>query len=400
MLELGYAKVDDNYKTSAHYQSFLSAQYSAKLYEEGMWATSLSEQTDRININTASSLQLQNTLDIEQPLANEIYSYRIYNPPYNSITEIMAVDPEFDEEWFADKRHLISVVTNVNKASYLEFTSLIGNASNAQDIINDIDYYTRFNEVKDLEELKSIKSFSGYYNQVEDYLTLDTMNTFVDTHRYVVNINTCNSDNFVLATNLNEGVYKKLASIREDDYLISTIGELYIYNSLFDHRLRHHYNDTMTTYTDINMAKEFELMSLFDQTEMTLAEKKEVANQIIDNRPFLLLSQLPKAIGYDTFDLIEPYVYIYSEDIDDRYNVNTVPEDELDDYDAAYKGRTTQFSNINQLSRNGLMDLHPDMTKDIVDRIIEYREKHFFSGIWMILRISLAVSKDLLYTIR
>lgn len=377
LLELGYARVDESYKGSEHYHSFLKSEFNAKLYEEGIWATNLSETSDRININTATTLQLQTILDIEQSLANEIYSYRIYNA-YNDITEIMAADSTFDAQWFEEHRHLLSVITNINKASYLELSSLIGNASNAQEIIDDIDHYIRFNEVTDLDELEDIASFRSHYTRVEDFLTLDATNIYDDNHLYVVNINTCNSDNFEYATGLTSGAFSKLENYRDDDYFISTIGELYIYNGIFDAVSSHHYSDHMVAYTDINTANEFELMTLFDQTDMTSSEKKDIAEEIIDGQPYLLMSQVRSAIGSVNYDLIEPYIYVYTEDILDRYNRFTVPEDDLDAMADKYDDRSAMFTNINQISRNAMYDLHPDMNDEIVDAIVEYRDIHHF----------------------
>lgn len=377
LLELGYAKVDTTYKGSEHYHSFLKSEYNAKLYEEGIWATNLSETSDRININTATTLQLQEALDIEQPLANKIYSYRLHNA-YNDITEIMAVDKTLNAEWFEEHRHLMSVITNINKASYLELSSLIGNASNAQSIIDDIDHYIRFNEVKDLEALKSIATFKSYYSQVEDFLTLEATNIYEDNHKYVANVNTCSSSSFKTATGLSSSVFEKLESYRDDDYFISTIGELYIYNAVFDKNMRHHYSDHLVAYTDVNAANEFELMSLFDNTDLSSSEKKNIAGEIIDGRPYLLMSQVRNTLGSVNYDTIEPYIYVYTEDIADRYNEYTVPDENVDAMDRKYGGRNAKYTNINRVSENALYDLHPDMTKDLVDAIVEYRDVHYF----------------------
>lgn len=378
LLELGFAKVDDSYKGNEHYTSFLSAEYNAKLYEEGMWATTLSEMTDRINMNTASSTQVQDVFDIEQSLANDIVSYRLHNS-FNDLTEVMAVDPLFNAEWFASNRHLMSVVTNINKASYLELTSLIGTNSNAQSIIDDIDYYTRFNEVKDLDELKSIKSFSHYYMQVESYLTLDTANQLPNNNTYVANINSCTKSSFIIATGLPNTAYDQLKTIKKNDYFISTLGEIYTNNTVFGENSKYLYNDHLVVYTDINNAKEFELTTLFDQNDdLDSIEKRDVAKAIIAGRPYALMTKLESVIGTVLYDAIEPMIYVYKEDIPDQYNIHTVPEDDHDDMDDLYDDRYTNFSNINQLSRQALLDLHPDMSLDIVNEIILYREKHPF----------------------
>lgn len=376
LLELGYAKVDDMYKGSEHYHSFLASEYNAKLYEEGRWATNLSQTTDRININTATSFQMKEVLEIENELAAKIVSYRLNNP-FNAITEIMAVDVYFDAEWFGENNHLVSVITNINKASYLEMTSLIGNSSNAQTILDELDAYTRFNDIDTFDELENVVHFSNYLPVIEEYLTFESTNTFGGHAKYAVNVNTCNLESFQFATGLGVTEYKKLNDIR-NDYFISTVGELYSGNTVFYSSLRYLYNDRVNAYTDINNAGEFELMSLFDQTEMDSAEKKSLAEDIMEGRPYLLMSQVRSHLGSFNYQMIAPYVYVYPEDIPDTYNTNTVPDELHDLMDSSYGGRESRFTNINQISYNGMMELHPDMYYKVVEDIIEYRSRHDF----------------------
>lgn len=377
LLELGFAKVDESYKGSEHYHSFLSAEYNAQLYEEGRWATTLSKTTDRININTATSFQLADVLDLDSSIASKIVSYRLNNP-FNNITEIMAVDPLFNAEWFDSHNHLISVMTNMNKASYLELTSLIGNGSNAQSIIDALDYYARFNEIKSLDDLKNIHYFSSYYLNVTPYMTLSSTNQYEGVAKYSVNVNTCSSSSFEAATKLDATAYKKLTEIKKDDYLISTIGELYTGAGIFSVYSRSNYNDHLNAYTDVNRADQFELMSLFDQTKMDTIAKRAIADKIIAGRPYRVIEQVALTIGSTDYSSIKPYIYVYEADILEAYNVNTVAKESLEKLDEAYSGRKTRYTNINRVGEEALLDLYPGMTSQLVEAIVDYRSKHDF----------------------
>lgn len=188
ILELGYAKVNETYKNSPFYYDFLAAEYNAKLTEVGRWATNLTETTDKININTATSTQMSEILDIDINLAFSIVTYRQYNI-FNDITEIMAVNSYFNAEWFENNRHLLSVVTSITKASYLELSSLLPPSSNTQQVIDGLYYHTRFNEVRSLEDLKGVSTFAYYFDTLKPYLTLSTTAVITESQKNTVNVN-------------------------------------------------------------------------------------------------------------------------------------------------------------------------------------------------------------------
>lgn len=376
LLEQGLAVVDTKYQGTQHYIDFLKAEYSAKLYEEGRWATELSRTTDRININTVGKIQLMDVLSIDSILAEKIIHYRYMNK-FDDITEIMAVDKYFNEEWFESNRHLISVITNVNRLSYTELSSLMPPSANRENVIKDILNYTRFHSVNNLIDLKTISSFKPYYANVEAFLTVRANNIYTDINIKRVNINTSSMDRFLLATKLSVYSWQKLKGIREEEPLISSIGEL-IASNILSSSLRYMYTPYMVVYTDINTANTFELMSLLDNSYNTELAQKAMVEAIINGRPYKTRMQLKTIVGSEIYSKIYQYIYVYENEIQKSYNINTVPKIYKDSMIEKYNGNTTRFSNINMLDKDSLLDLHPDMSLLLVDDILLYRIKHDF----------------------
>lgn len=378
ILELGYAKVDDRYKGTTYYHEFLAAEFSAQMTEVGRFETTLSKTTDHININTATIAQLSEVLDISMDVAGSIADYRVDNK-YNDITDIMAANKLFNAEWFDENRHLISVVTNINKASYLELSSLVGYTTNTQSTISDIDQYIRFNQITDLDELKTIQSFAYYYSLVKPYLTLDSSNIFVDDGKKRVNINTCSKETFMSITDLSSAVTKRLLELRDDgNYLIDSLEELTKSNYIFTALNSNKYTDKLTTYTNINTAGTYEMNSLLEQLEMTASERQTLITKIIKQRPYLLKSQLSSVVGSTVYESIKDYLYVYEDDIDSRYNINTTTKAIALKLDKTYEGKYTNYTNINRATKQVLLDINPDITVALAEEIIDYRMKHYF----------------------
>ncbi len=379
LLELGYAKVDSAYEGELFYQDMLASEYSAKLYEIGRWQTSLSQSTDRLNINTASSAMLKDTLGIDEDLAIKIMVYRNDNN-FNNIHELMAVDKSVNAEWIEEKSHLMSVVTNVNKTSQFELSSLLPESSNKSILLDALEYHLKFNEITDIKQLSELQEFAGYYPQVAKFLTVDVTNVLEEHDLMKVNINTSNEHNFTIVTGLPTYSYNQVLSLKKDDYIIDSLGELTKADALFGQSTSHIYFNHLNVYTDINSAGVFELASLFDPSEMNSIEKKAVAQQIIDGRPYRSLSDLRKNIGLELYTQIRPYIYIYKSDIAIRYNVNTAESEDKDMLDSFYEGRFTRYTNVNTASKRMLLDLNEDMSEALADAIIEYRLKHRFAN--------------------
>jgi len=376
MLTLGLAVVDTQYKGTQYYTDFLKAEYSAKLYEEGRWATNLSKKTDRININTASRSQLEHALNVTGTLADKIIQYRHKNK-FNDLTEIMAVDASFDAAWFEAHRHLISVITNVNKASYLELSSLMLPGTSGKKAIEDIRTYTRFHTLDSIQALSKIDSFKNDYLRVEEFLTLSAINTYTDKKVETVNIHTTSKEHFLNATHLPVWAWVKLKKLREEQPFISSIGELCA-RGVLTPTTKYMYTPNLVIYTNINEADSFELMSLLDPYFELFQAQEKMVKTIISNRPYAIRTQLEQIVGKQLYKKILPYIYVYKDELAHMYNKNTVPKTLENKMMTKYNGRVTRFSNINQLNKDDLLDLHPDMSLLLVEDILLYRVKHPF----------------------
>lgn len=378
ILEKGYAVLDNRFEEADFYADMAGAEYSARIYETGRWTTSHSETTDRININTARTSLLKDALGIDSSLASAIIAYRDANP-FNDISEIMAVDYELDGDWFDENAHLLSVITNINRASYMELSSLLPTYSGIDQVVDDMIYYLKFNNVTELEDLKDVRSFSRFYGSIEDYMTVDDTVSFLEPDKKKVNVNTVDEADFTAVTGLSASDYDQLVDLRDDgDYVITALTELFRRKDLYNRANAYIYHDHMTTLTNLNTAGEFELESLFGQTDLSGIQRQDLVEELMGLRPFTNLDSVRRFLGRDLYDEISAYCYIYESDIVERYNIHTADENDLDDLAEAYDGHYTEVTNVNTASRQMLLDLNDDMTEDLVDEILNYRAKHPF----------------------
>ena len=378
VIERGYGKVDTHYEGSEFYDDFLSSEAYAQLYEIGVWETALSERTDRININTASHTLLMNILGLSTSQAMDVIVYRRENI-YNSIIEIMAANDQLDAEWMDANRHLISVITNMNQTSYLELASLLPYGEDEEKVIDQIDYYLRFNEVEEIDDLYDVDGFSRYIYSLDGFITLEAMNRVEEANKATVNVNTVGEELFTAVTNLTTNDYKVLALKRKDGYVITSLKELYVLDHVYAEANNYIYGNHLTTFTDMNHAGETELLSLLNATDLPVAAQLQLVDKLIEAMPFKSLEEVKRLINdNETYDQIDDYIYVNQDDIVDRYNPNTAKEDDLNSLKADYKGHYTNYTNINTASEQMLLDLNEAMTQDLVDDIIDYRRKYPF----------------------
>ena len=370
LLEMGLAKMTDVAKESSLYEPFLSATLTAKINEVGLYATSKSETTDRININTADLLTLADQLDISQSLASDIISYRTYNP-FNHTYELMAVNSSFNQEWYLEHAHLMHVMTNINQSSYLELMSLIPANVNKDLIISELLYYLRFNEVWNLDEILSEGEVGYYLLASRPYISTESVGIYEDEVKRV-NINTVAQTTFVNITGLTTLEYGKLKTLREDHY-ISSIGELTKGSGILYSSNMSIYGDRLTAYTNYNTATYTELLSLLEATSMTLFERQNMAEAIIVARPYIKKTDVATILGASYYNQLDDFTYLYEEDMPERYNIMTAEEEDLSSLKIQYSGLYCHYTDVNLASRDMLMDLNADMSEDLVDAIIAYR---------------------------
>lgn len=378
ILSLGYGVVDDSFKGNIYQYELEAAEYSAELYELGRWETSLSQTTDRININTATRDLLKDSLGLTDGQALSIVSYREHNN-YNDIFEVMAADQSLDADWFDAHSHLMSVVTNLNKTSYLELSSLMPGFINKEIFIDDLVYYLKFNEVTSIQQVKDIPSISSYLEAIESYITLDTTNVLEEPNKRVANVNTVDEDHFLQVTGLSEAAFKHLLEIRDNgSHVVTTLTELYKKDEVYNKVTAYIHSDHLSTLTDVNTAGIFELETVLDMIDLSLYEQLQLAQKIVDRRPYYSKAAFESVVGSDIYHLIETYIYVNKDAIDDRYNPNTASSDALEALDIKYNGQTSNYTNVNVASKEVLLDLNEEMTLALVNDIIAYRKRYPF----------------------
>lgn len=385
ILKLGAAKVDPAYKETRYYQNYLAAENEARLNEIGFFETSLSRTTDRININTADTQLLMQELDLTYDLAFKIANYRSYNP-FNSATEIMAVDSSFDEAWYKAHSHLLSVITNVNRASYLELTSLLPLSVNKDYVIDDLQFYLKFNNIENLDDLKSVEVLAPYYESIKPFITTKAISVYEEdeSKSKYININTVSLDSFKIATGLDESAFKRLLAYRlgndsNESYRISSLSEITKgSNPLIVPSLLFMYSNKLRTVTNVNTAGTNELRSLFESSHLNSIDQQNLVTKIIQGRPYNMISQLKPILGNQLYEELRPLVYVYESDFLPRYNSNTVAQEDLARIKIAFNGLYTKYTNINKASRNELLAINKEMSEDLVDAIIEYRSRYPF----------------------
>lgn len=400
VLSLGYGVVEETAKGARFYHDFMAAQYSAQIYELGRWRTSLSQQTDRININTAAPSLLKETLGLTDKQATDVKAYREKNP-FNDIFEIMAVDYALDGQWFDQKSHLMSVVTNMNQTSHLELKSLMPSYVNTDIVLNDLDNYLRFNQVTKLDDLHKVSSFSGYLSVVKPFITLEATNVYKEANKKVANVNTVSEGDFVALTGLTKFDYSKLLKMRQEGkYVITSLAELYRDKShyIYNQGNAHVYNNLLTAMTDTNTAAEFEIRTLLSASTLSAIERQNLAKKVVAERPFLSHEDLKQTLGSTVYASVAPYMYLYKEDIPTGYNPNTARKEDVDALKLKYKGVYTNYTNVNTASKEGLLDLHKDMTVALVEDILTYRARYPFRNNDDLYQLFVKRDKKALYT--
>lgn len=379
VLELGYGKVDDRYKEAMFYNDFLASETNARLYEIGVWETAQSVSTDRININRASSKMLQDVLDLTSGQATDVIAYREENL-YNTILEIMAASDDLDGDWMDAHRHLLSVITNINKTSYLELSSLLPDEEDEEGVIDQIDYFLKFNEVTDIKQLYEVDRFSRYVSTLEPFITIENTNILEEPTKASVNINTVGKTLFMEVTNLSESAYEALVKIREEDedYVITTLKELFVLDQVYVEETNYIFGNHLSTLTNMNKADEMELQSLFNLRDLSISEQYKLVEALIEARPFKSLFEVEDVLDDELYAFVKPFIYVFEDDVVERYNPNTAEEENVAALDKDYKGYYSNFTNINTATEQMLLDLNEGMTDELVDDIMAYRYKYPF----------------------
>lgn len=311
LLARGLAKLNAKFDQSEQYADLSAAELVGKQDKKGIWNNVNTQSKMGININTGTSTELMEILeDTTYSMANAITRYRKYNV-FNNIKEIKYVGSEFSKKWFEKNRYKLSVITNLNNASFEEVRSLFGDMNHGEQVANDFIQYRMFNDLGSLYELKSLAFLKSDYSKVEPFISLAHMEEFTPKEKgNAININTA-SMNQMIRTCL--FTHSKAGAIVKDrdkqKYMFKSFGYLEKNNLLSKYDVAF-YSDNITFYTDINTAGLNELESLFGFMDISEDKMKELGKSLLDHRPYENIYDVKYIIGYNNYRMIKPYIYI------------------------------------------------------------------------------------------
>ena len=192
MLSLGYGKVSANHKDAENYSKLIGFQNDAAKNKLGIWFSpepdavvdaddgnyddEYDEYTgNKININTATERQMQNFFEeIPLQVIRNIVLYRANNF-FSNVRELKFVNG-FTKEHYDIYAKMISVITNISKASEYELSTLISFGPN--DIYNIIEFREKygFRSVTDLSYYMLVRQEVYLWNL--PYITINSVNEF------------------------------------------------------------------------------------------------------------------------------------------------------------------------------------------------------------------------------
>ncbi len=402
LLRFGYGELDGEEEDSMYYNDLVVANNVAKRQDIGIYKTS-ETPPNILNINTAPSSMLMEHFDIDYDIARQIMNYRINNPINNSL-ELGYVSSFFSRENILAFRGGIHYTTDVNTASNYELASLF-NVSDNFDKAYELDKVRTFNEISSTDQLKEIKVIKPFFDNIELFIDVhQNENLLIEENKAKVNINTASQNELMEIGGLSNAVSEKIVDFREKYY-----HGFYSYEELakpgfpMENLLVDTYKDELSLVTDLNLASEIEIQSLFSQFDMSSSYIEQLSKRIIYNRPFYSFDKVKTFLGVSIYENLEPFIVINGKASDSsiKININTVEKEaiintfDLTDYERTRflygpseyslpsnipfidtdKGYALQlYTNINTASKEELLLLHNDVTLSFVNAIIKYRD--------------------------
>jgi len=344
-----------------------------------------------ININTATAEQLRDKIvGVNSSIASAIVKYRSSNP-FDDISEIKFV-PGVSKSIFDDNKNIMSVCTNLQKASEDEIETLGGLD---KDTVNKIVAYRKSSKFTRLADLKSEGILSaGKYSSLSEYMSLSDIDSVdVTAGNNVVNANRASVADLTGIGLKNEDA-SKIAGVRENGYTMKNLMEIAkIPGISLDEEKLNGFEDNLHTMTNINNCKDSELRSILAVGDAEQLKKERFINSV---------EKVETIIGASKYENIKDMIYTGSL-ITDYTNINTATQEQLEkvgftsleakdilakssiktakDLPVDVKnenGKITLYTNINRASENELRTLNNGMTENIINDIITYRTEQPF----------------------
>jgi len=403
ILQNGLGKLNESHVKASQYQLLSAKQDAARAAQIGIWAESSQAGITvvgrtQVNINTATSAQLQRYLvGVTSTLAAAMIAYRDKNP-FTTVDEVKFVKG-FTKELYDKNRSSMAVATNVKLATYDELLCL--KSFTDADVQKIAAHRMRYGlgALRDLVQFELISEEK--YNANLPYMALEfTSRISHAIPASVANINTA-SYTQLMSAGLTSTQANKLIAFRAY-YSFKSLSELSSVSSLgLTDATLNTLSDTLRVTTDVNRATKVELQSLFGSPSSGV----KLAETLLDNRPFLRLTDVQILLNYATYERIAPFIYI--DTFTASYvNANTatvaqlvaagIPQAEAEKLHAEAGKMTspdripsaqrvwetyfTLYTNINTASPRELASLSVGMTAALVDAIVAYRADQSFGS--------------------
>ena len=422
LLELGLAKVDNSYEKAEQYNDLQKSQASAVTDNKGIWNDYENQKASvGININTCTYEELIDVLeDTDITMAHSIINYRKHNI-FNNIEEIKYIDPDFTKEWFDKNKNKLSVVSNIRLASFEELRSLFGDVTLGENFANKIIDYRLFNPINDINDIRKVPNMYNRYKDIEEFISLYTINNYQDEDVKVININTASAREIKRILSISTSRVNDIVRERaKQKYIFKSLGELEKKELLTRLEILYH-TDNLSLYTNLNTAKESELFSLFGFLDISKDSKEVLVKKIINNRPYVDINDFKKKklIPTKYYDKVKPYIYVLDSELPEYINLNitdrliaanqfNIKGKEADKYiKSRYKYKKskyikfdyekysldfTLYTNINNASKYELENVYGrifknykyqyvKLSEDIIDDIISFREDQPFNSL-------------------
>ena len=341
ILSTGHGQLDTAHLFAQSFESFEAAEQYAFTRRFGMWGIpSLRTQAyaeDAVNINTAMASTLRERLGISNTLANEIISYREYNP-FNTVEEIKFVTG-FTRKIYDENIDKMAVVSNINTVTREGLLSLGDLTSSEVDRI--IAYRNSNGSFDNIGELRTEGLIArAQYNQISNFISVsDQLELDIRVPDRLFNVNAATSSE-LRGLGIPSSQVTRIIDYRRN-YSYKTLGEL-VASNIFTHQELNRWADNLRAYNtngdyiNINTATRQAL------TQLGISNAN--ADLIIDAQGKMTDSR--------------------------RIPVNL----------SRWDSQISLYTNINRASSRELYSLHTGMTEELVSAIIDYREYQIFGS--------------------
>ncbi|MDR2168336.1 MAG: helix-hairpin-helix domain-containing protein [Clostridiales bacterium] len=413
----GYAKPNENHSEALLFDTIRQAGGIADTTGLGLWANEgrhphIVRYLERINVNTASELQIQLHTGASFALARSIVTFRA-NAPFQQISDLKFV-PGMTRDFFEQNRHRLGVSTNINTAVREELESIFSSPQ-AQAIINSRAVQNRglFENTEQLVA-RGIMPL-GIFNPRAPFVAVsDVYEIEFSRPGFRANMNLAN--NFQL-TRAGTSVVQANAIVMQRQIMpIRNLQDLISHTGFISPANTNALGDNLRAFTNINTAPRSELESLFGTSVVSTVNLNRALNNIIEQRehtPFVNIEQIAILLPPGaSFAAISPFIYVDVRPVPELVNINTAPAARLTELGltplqanqivsstgrgnwnfpsqlppfirnlpADIRAHFAVRTNINTAAPAELASLDAAMTPEIIGRIIEYREDQIFGS--------------------